>query len=723
MPCNEHEDEPSFSPFFDIHADDPDVGRTLGGYRLIRLIAHGGMGKVFLAERPDLGRRVAFKLARRSLRGEARRWFANEGKIHARLEHPNIARLYDAGTVEAADGDDAGRPFFAMEYVDGEPIDVYCEARGLDVRARLAIFRKVCAAVQHAHRQPIVHLDLKPSNVLITAGGEPRLLDFGIARLLSSENGLPGPGFDSSAMTFQYASPEQLRGEPVSVASDLYSLGVMLYKVLAGRLPYRVPPFAGLDDVRRLLCDTTPPPPSAAAGSPGRRRALAGDLDAVVLKTLAKKPAERYGSVQELDDDLGRYLEHRPLSAVGGGLAYYVGKLVRRRRLAVAAAVLLTTAMAGTAATVTVLWRRAEHALVRAERASQFLEDLIANAKPDASQGEDLTVRQLLERGRRRIPVDLVDEPELQIDMAGTFGEVLRDLGDHEASAELLEEALDVARRHYGGDHVEIVKRLNNVGASYYDQGDFAEAGRYFREALEMGDRLGQESSALFRMKDNLASVLMLQGTFDEAEGIYLDVLRERREAATEAADPNVATSLRNLGACYLNWRRPERAEPPLREALAIRLRLYGGDDTRVASVLDLMGGAAAELGRPQEAESFYTDSVRIGRQRFGDGHLRVAWTKTNLAELLLDEDPAAAEVLITQALAVYGRSRPGGWEMAAAESVLGAILLRQGRDSEAEPCLRTSWETLRRVRGEGSLVAEKARRRMAELTDPRRTN
>ncbi len=310
------EDDSPFAPFFDIHADDPEVGRTIHGYRLLRLVAYGGMGKVFLAEQPDLERRVAFKLARSSLRGEARRWFASEGRIHARLEHPNIATLYDAGTLDDGEAD-AGRPFFAMEFVDGEPIDAYCQTHRLGVRARLEIFLRVLSAVEHAHRQPVVHLDLKPGNILVTPEGEPKLLDFGIAQLLALEPDSDGQGPDRSRspLTLQYASPEQLRGDAVSVASDLYSLGVVLYKLLAGRLPHQLEEPVPLLELEKVLTEQEPLKPSLALSE----RRLAGDLDSIVLKALCKAPERRYGSVEELSDDIRRHLEGVPVLARNAG--------------------------------------------------------------------------------------------------------------------------------------------------------------------------------------------------------------------------------------------------------------------------------------------------------------------------------------------------------------------------------------------------------------------
>ncbi len=670
-------DTDSFSipPFFDFHAEDPDVGRTVGRYRLIGLIAYGGMGKVFEAERPDLEKRVAFKLARNSLRGSARRWFEGEGRIHARLEHPNIAVLHDAGTVDD-DSSDAGRPYFVMEYVDGSPIDDFCDSRRLSTRDRLELFLQVCSAVEHAHRHLVIHLDLKPGNILVTTAGRPKLLDFGIARLLEPERETDPEGARPAhrPMTFQYASPEQFRGESVSVASDVYSLGVVLYKLLIGRLPYRLHVLAEEDDVRRLICDVEPPAPSSVAcegeeihpgdGSIGPlapeesaglrattpsklRKSLAGDLDRIVLKALNKDPRARYGSVQELGDDIRRHLEHRPVLASGdAGFAYRGALFARRNWPGVTLGVLFAAVILGAIVTTTVLWQRAEKALGRAERASQFLEDLIRNAKPDETRGEELTVRQLLERRWRRIFVDLSDEPELQLDMAGTFGEVFRELGDHETAGELLEGALDVARRHYRGGHPELFKRLSNAGASRFDRGRYAEAEGFFREALAMGSQPGRKPSELFRTKANLAAALMIQGKFDEAEELYLDVQQARMALYPSLYgpdDPDVATSHRSLGTLFYARGELEKAEPQARQALAIRRRLFGAGDTKVASALDLLGNVLAAQGRRRDAEALLQEALDVRRRRLGDDHLKTALTKTQLAALILDDDPATA--------------------------------------------------------------------------------
>src|SRR5215210_2267496 len=314
------------------------IGRRIGAYRVLAELGSGGMGTVFLAARADaeFERQVAIKVIRRGLdRAEIVSRFRQERQILAGLDHPNIARLLDGGATEE------GLPYLVMERVEGVPIDRYSAEASLDLPGKLGLFLKICAAVQYAHRNLIVHRDLKPSNILVTREGEPKLLDFGIAKFLE-----PGPaeGLTISGerlLTPDYASPEQVLGEPITTSSDVYSLGVLLYQVLCGRPPYRI---AGRtpQELERVVCEEEPLPPSRtlSRGSDTEklREQLRGDLDNIVLKALAKEPARRYASVEHLSEDLERYLTGRPVLARSGGWWYRSGKLLRRHRLAAAAA-------------------------------------------------------------------------------------------------------------------------------------------------------------------------------------------------------------------------------------------------------------------------------------------------------------------------------------------------------------------------------------------------
>ena len=347
-------------PAFSVHAEDESIGRLIDSYKLVRLLDRGGMGTVYLAEREDFEKRVALKLIRRGLDLDEVlvRRFHNERQILARLEHPNIARLLDGGTADRL-------PYFVMEYVEGEPIDRFCEARKLSVDECLELFRKVCSAVHFAHQNLVIHRDLKPGNILITADGTPKLLDFGIAKLL--DDGLAAQAVATETglalMTPRYASPEQIRLEPITTASDVYALGVVLYELLTGLDPYDVDT-ARRDEIARAICEQEPDKPSTAvrkrgaegATDPGQlRRRLSGDLDSIVLKALRKEPHERYNSAEQLSEDIRRHLTGQPVAARVGSLGYHAGKFVRRNRLSLAVAAVIFLLVSVSA----VLWRQA----------------------------------------------------------------------------------------------------------------------------------------------------------------------------------------------------------------------------------------------------------------------------------------------------------------------------------------------------------------------------
>ena len=404
----------------------PMAGRRVGAYRLLREIGQGGMGSVYLAERADAAfqKQVAVKFLRHGLGAEAaRRRFHSERQILARLDHPHIARLLDGGTAEG------GWPYIVMEYVEGQPIDAYCAERSRSVSERLRLFRSVCAAVGYAHQHLVVHRDLKPSNILVTPAGEPKLLDFGIAKLLD-----PGPAdliVDTATaarpMTPQYASPEQARGEPVTTASDVYSLGVLLYELLTGSRPYQVQGHTP-QQVERIICDTEPPKPSAAAPRLGRW--LTGDLDNIVGMALRKEPARRYTSVQEFSEDIRRHMENQPVVATSDTFRYRLRKFLRRHRAGVAAATLiLITLLGGVTAT---LWqaREARRQRARAEQrlveTRQFAQALMFDFHNDLMRVPGTTPirRRLVQKALEHLnhlAKDAGDDPTLQLDLAAAY--------------------------------------------------------------------------------------------------------------------------------------------------------------------------------------------------------------------------------------------------------------------------------------------------------------
>ena len=702
-----------------------ELDHRLGPYRIVGLLGRGGMGAVYRAVREDdFEIEVAVKLVQRGLSGETVRRFHNERQILARLEHPGISRLLDGGTS------DDGRPYLIMEYVDGVPIDEYCETRRLPTRERLALFRQVCSGLAFAHRNLVVHRDLKPGNILVTADGVPKLLD---------PEGIGGGAvtrMGERLMTPRYASPEQIAGLPITTASDIYSLGLLLYKLLAGRLPCGLES-CRFEEIPRRVCEAEPLRPSTAVlraeevetatgtvrqtpesvsrtrgGDLARlRRQLSGDVDAIVLKALRKEPQHRYASVDELSEDVRRHLEGLPVGARRGTFLYRGGKFARRHRWGLAFALVALLAAGAFAVRE---GRRLVAEQERSARLAAVLWELITVADPDEGT---LTSERLLERAREQL-AGLEQEPELRVELLDGMGNIHRKLGDVAQARDLVAESLDYWRQLHPEDDPVLALRINNLGVLHLDLGEYRAAEERFREAFQMCVRLGvEESREGIVSLNNLATALLHRGAFAEAEGLYLRGLEIRRRRFGED-DPRTASSLRSLG--VLNHARGDHAaaEPLLRRALEIRLAAYGPEHTGVAAVLDLLGNLRLALGDPAEAESLFLRALELRRRLLGAEHPEVMRSERNLGLLLLEQgELATARVLLTRAYSTLARSRPAAyWRTADAASALGALLAAEGRLAEAEPCLLEGYRTLRAVRGPDAIYTRDAKRRIVEL-------
>lgn len=703
-------------------------GSRLGPYEVVRLLGHGGMGEVYLARRvDDFERQVALKVIRHGLRRrDLVRRFENERQILARIEHPYIARLLDGGTTVE------GLPYLVMEYVDGEPLDVYVERNGLSIRERVGLFRGICSAFEELHRNLIVHRDLKPGNVLITRTGEPRLLDFGVAKLLQPT--LFGRLLDTQVglrpLTPVYASPEQIRNEPITTSSDIYSLGVLLFELLTGELPYRADP-QDLAALFHEICEVDPEKPSSTV----RRRAaepdldpteadqarrsvseISGDLDSIVLKSLRKRPEQRYGSVEQLSEDLRRFLTGLPVLARQGSALYHFGKLVRRRKLPAAALVLIALL---TASSLT-LWRRAVHErdlAIRerqhAEEVALFLEDMFRQAKPDSSQGHEVTLREALDRARAGL-ADLQVGPGLRAGLVATLADVYRDLGAYKESRELFSEAVLLRQQDPDNDPALLAKELSNLGGVEYYLGELNDAEGHLRSALTLRQQLGQSGDDVVVTQNNLASILTFRGAFREAEDLYTEGL-EIRQRLHGPGSTEVASSLYNLGSLAFFRGDLGKAEGLLRRSLTSRERVLGPDHTQVAAVLNTLGRTLHARGDLKGAESYFRRALTIRLERLGEDHPDVAASKRDLAALLLDRgELAAVEPLLTEALAVQREHTPEGefW-IATVQSVLGAYYAARGRSQEAEPLLLHSYRTILENRGPQCTYTRQAAERL----------
>ncbi len=684
------------------------LDQRIGPYRVVRLIGEGGMGTVVLAVREDdYEARVAIKIIPHyRTSAELIRRFHNERQLLAQLEHPNIARILDGGTT--ADG----QPYFVMEYVEGEPIDVWCERLELSIDERLKLFLQVTSAIQLAHRNLVVHRDLKPSNILVTAGGVPKLLDFGIAKRLAPETGAQLTRLTQRPMTVRYASPEQIGGRAITTASDIYSLGLLLYQLLTGRYPYAAEGDSDLE-LAQAIHDREPRKPSAAVGNPTSRvQRLAGDLDSIILKAMRKEPDRRYGSVGQLAEDIKRYLTGRPVNARRGTWSYRTGKFVRRNKLLFAAGSVLILLSLAFGVTATILWQRAvverERAVFaqeRSERVVDLMKELLRTSDPNQGPGEYLAIREILDRGEQEVET-LGDDPALQGELLATIGQIHARRGAFDRAGVAWEKAEAILRRHYPDGHPELAKAINNLAGRFYHASDFEPAERLYRQALAMKVELGDDTA---KAQSNLATILMSRGELAEAEGLYRRAL-ELREQQYGPEDASVATTRRSLGVLYYNSGEFHRAEPLLRKALETRQRIYGSKHTRVAAAASSLGRVVQARGDFEQARSLYRQALEIRQELLTEEHPHVAISQLDLARVALDlGELESGRPLLNQALATLRHSKPGSWEVAQAESVLGAYLTAEGRAEEAKPYLARSYHRLVEVRGEQSIYARRA--------------
>ncbi|HZW08751.1 MAG TPA: serine/threonine-protein kinase [Phycisphaerales bacterium] len=645
---------------------DQTVGSQLGAYRVESRIGAGGMGAVYLASRSDgqFEQRVAIKVVRRGLDTEdTLQRFRRERQLLAQLRHPNIATLTDGGV-----GPD-GRPYLVMEYVEGRPIDRYCREEALPIDARLALFSTVCGAVHFAHQNLVVHRDIKPGNILVTREGVPKLLDFGIAKVLRPDHDDPADATISERrlLTPGYASPEQVRGEPVSTASDVYSLGVVLYELLTGEAPYRFHTDSD-EEVRRVVCEIDPPAPAVSArrtgdASPREReeisRKLKGDLDNIVLMAMRKEPDRRYASAEQFAADIRRYLDGHPVLARPSSFAYRASKFARRNSLAVVAGAALAVAV--TAGAGGVVWQaqvargqrdRALAAQHETEEINQFLQSILQSANAFTGQGKDVTVREVLEGAADRARVELADHPAVLAPALASIGSTYTSLGLYEEAEPLLRQALGLARAlpPASGD---LPARLNDLATLLYETGRFDEAERLLREALDYETALsGRQTEVVALTRNNLGAVLRAAGRHDEAEA-------------------------------------------EMREALALRRRLFGPDDLTVAETLNNLGNILRMRGDLAGAEELVQESLRIRTKALGETHPLVAQSMSNLAVLVHSQnDLDRAEPLYARALglltAALGEEHP---DRASTLSMYGVLQRMRGDYAAAEALLREAVE------------------------------
>ncbi len=677
------------------------VGREVGQFQIVRRIGSGGMGDVYLANRTgDFDQQVALKVLRPGLdTTNVLQRFRSERQILARLNHPNIARLIDGGRTPD------GIPYFAMEFVDGQPIDTFCDSRKLSVTARIELFGKVCEAVQYAHQNLVVHRDLKPSNILVTNTGVVKLLDFGIAKILdeADENPLL-TATGQRLMTPAYASPEQVAGKPVTTATDVYALGVVLYELLTGRRPFdtRRP----VQELHQLIMSGDPEKPSTAISQaiPGKgdtaavnprlvsearstpterlRRLLAGDLDNICLKALRKEPERRYASADQFATDLRRHLDGLTVIARPDTVGYRARKFVRRHRAAVAATV--TTVAAVTALTAFFVDSLAAQRDVaraesrKAEEVSDFLVDLFYVVDPEESRGREVSARELVDTAAVRIQTELATEPEVRATMMRVLGEAYYGLGLDNKAKSLYEQALVEQHLLYDGPNAEQATTELTLGLVYQDAGDSDTADSLYARSYETRLQLfGPAHQDVIESLSVLAYLKETVGDFDAADSLHRLVLAGN-EALYEPDHPRVTESMVKLGGLLRQIDRADDAEPLLRDALQRQRRHYGDDHLEIASTMRHLGGILRHRGEYAEAESLYAQMLDIRTRMLGPRHVEVAHALNSLSILYSEKgDLQRAEEASSQFLDILREHYGGPHPSLAAAYSNRAFLLR----------------------------------------------
>ncbi len=762
----------------------PRPPERIRGYRILRKIGQGGMGVVYEAEQPSPLRRVALKVILGGVHADEvqLRMFQREVQTLARLNHPGIAAIYDAGQTED------GQSYYAMELVDGVTLHQHVrqiqdatDAAKWPLRDLLRLFHAICEAISYAHQRGVIHRDLKPSNIILAENARPKVLDFGLARLIEHDPAAPTINTESGRLmgTLPYMSPEQAVGRPeaIDVRTDVYALGVILYEMLTGTLPCDVAR-RPLPEAVRIICEQHPRSPSRV------NPAVPGDLATIALKALEKEPERRYQSAAAMADDVDRFLNGHPVSARPPSSLYYLRKAVARHKVTTAlsvALVLLGFVFAGV--TYYNLLRVVEESR-RRERVNMLFADVYKSVNPwnvGLSGNKDVTVLETLDRVGEEIATRLSDDELTAATLRATLASQYKAFGKHDSAHDHFRYALDVMRRVLGDDHPETVSLMTELGENCYMRGSLDEAELLFREAMAARrESLSPPDERIAVNLNNLGLVLKTRGKLDEAEALYREALLMRQRVLRSAltgspadtaelatARNHVAATLNNLAALMRERRRLDEADQFYMQALQLRRDALNENHPDVAKMYNNYGKLLYDRGDFARAEENFRRSLDILRRGLGDEHAWIARAMHSLAmtlrargdreaalaecraaldmrQRLLDRkdmdakftdladslellgvllteqgDAVAAETPLREAVRISREGRPpGDWRTASAESALGACLAEQGRLDEARPLLVGSLELLRTLRGEDQMETREAAERLSRFRE-----